>query len=246
MPYDKSLKESLIEEKLKLKDMTLKKKLEYLWEYYKIPFIIIVAILFFIITFTRDYIKNSRPIFLDAAFINVDIVGYDDNTVKNDYIEYAKVDTDKYNLYFDTQFSIKDVEMDQMSIANMEKLAAMYAAQEFDLVVGPDYLMDQYGRSGAHAHIDKIFPKDFIDKLTAAGYELYITEEYDDLDNPKNISKYPAGIYLDNCEYFNTLDGFDAFTSIKNEGNRPVLTVAGCVKNIDNALLFIKMITGIE
>ncbi len=240
-----ALKDEISRETVKLKDMTFKKKVEYIWEYYKIPIIGVIAAIVFICVFIRDYRVNKRPMYLDAVIINSDIAYNESEPLKNDYIKYAGVDTDTYNLSIDTGFLISESSMDQMSVANMQKIMALFAAGSVDVLLGPDSIMDSYGAQSAYMDINSVLPDDLKKQLSDAGYELYYTTVYEEDENGelKPGETYPAGIYLDDSGYLN---GLGAFASQKADGKRPVFAFASCAVNTDNAIKFLRMLTGLD
>lgn len=239
-----ALQDEINRETRKLKDMPPKKKAEYIWEYYKFHIIGGIAAIILITTFVRDWRINRRPVYLDMIVINSDIAYSENNIIKDDYVKYADVDMDAYNLSIDTGFVISDSAMDQMSMANTEKIMALFAAGNIDLLLGPDNLIDEYGAMSAYKNIEDILTPELRKQLEDKGYELYYTTVYDDDESGKPVptEKYLAGVYLDNSDYLNSAY---AFNTQKDAGRRVVLAFAHSVKNTDNAIKMLKMLTGI-
>ncbi|MCR5507341.1 MAG: hypothetical protein K6F34_01505 [Lachnospiraceae bacterium] len=239
-----ALKDEISRETVKLKNMTFRKKVEYIWGYYKIPIILFIAAVIFVVTFIRDWRINKRPVFLSVAVINSDLAYSDNIPMKSDYITYAGVDTDKYNLDFDTGFLISDDPRDQISLMNSQKLIALFAAGSIDVLIGPDDMIGSYGAQGALTDISLILPADLKTRLENAGYEIFYTTEYDEDEagNLKQVGTYPAGVYLDRSEYIN---GLGMFETKKEEGRRPVFAVANCATNPDNAFKLLSMLAGL-
>ncbi|MCR4806897.1 MAG: hypothetical protein K5857_04410 [Lachnospiraceae bacterium] len=241
-----ALKDEIKQENIKLKDMPPKKKAEYIWEYYKIPIILVVAAIIFIVTFARDYRINKRPYYLDAIVINSDIAYSGENYLLNDYIEYAGVDTDTYNIAIDTQLILNEEKLDQITLANGQKIMALFAAGELDVVIGPDSIMNSYAASEAFEDIDGILPDDLKKSLEDAGYEIYYATAYEDDDegNPVPIRTYAAGVYLDKSAYLSSLED-GAFKTVTDSGKRPVFAIATRSARIENSLKLLKMLTGV-
>ena len=241
-----ALQDEINQETRKLKDMPLKKKAEYIWEYYKFHIIGTIAAIVFICVFVRDLRENKKPVFLDMIVMNSDIAYTEDNPLRDDFIKYAGIDTDTYNLSIDTGFVISDSGMDQLSLANSEKLMALFAAGAIDLLLGPDDLIDEYGAMNAYMDMEGILTPEIRAQLEKNGYELYYTTVYEEDENGKLFPEgtYVAGVYMDRSEYLNSLGGIDIFKTQKEAGKRPVLAFAHSIKNMDNALLMLKMLTG--
>ncbi len=240
-----AIKDEIKKESVKLKDMTPKKKAEYIWEYYKIPIIGVIAAIIFIVTFTRDYRINKRPYFLDAIVINSDIAYSADNYLLNDFIKYAHVDTKTYNIAVDTSIYIDEEKFDQMTMANSQKVMALFSAGELDVVMGPDSIMDQYGRMEAFMDIKEVLDDERIKELEDAGFEIYYTTVYEEDENGelKPESTYPAGVYLDGSKYLGSLEG-GVFNTVEQSGKRPVFAITASSQRVDNALKFLSMMTG--
>ena len=242
-----AIKDEIKQESIKLKDMPPKKKAEYIWEYYKIPIIGVIAAIIFIVTFTRDYRINKRPYFLDAIVINSDIAYSADNYLLDDYIKYAGVDTKTYNIAVDTSIYIDEEKYDQMTMANSQKVMALFSAGELDVVMGPDSIMDQYGRMEAFMDLKEVLDDERIKELEDAGFEMYYTTVYeeDDNGNLKPEGTYLAGVYLDSSKYLKSLEG-GVFKTVEESGKRPVFAIAARSQRVENALKFLSMMTGVD
>ena len=241
-----AIKDEIKQESVKLKDMPPKKKAEYIWEYYKIPIIGVIAVIVFIVTFTHDYRKNKRPYFLDAIVINSDIAYSAENYLQEDLIKYADVDTDAYNIAVDTSILIDEEKFDQMTMANSQKVMALFAAGELDVVMGPDSIMDTYGKMGTFMDLTDVLKDDRIRALEDAGYEMYYTTVYEEDDKGEQVpvETYLAGVYLDKSKYLESLEE-GAFRTAADSGKRPVFAITAMSSRVDNSLKFLSMLTGI-
>ncbi len=242
-----ALKDEIRQENIKLKDMAFRKKAAYIWDYYKIHIIVTIAVIIFIITFVHDYRINKRPLYLDAIIINSDVAYSADNYFKDDYIRYSGVDTDTYNLAIDTGIIISEDSYDQMTTANIQKVMAMYAAGDLDVVIAPDTITDEYGAIGAHMDLSGVLTDDLKEELEKKGCEPYYTTVYEEDENGehKPVEEYLAGVYLDRSEYLNTLGGTGAFTTQLQSGKRPVFTITATSQRTDHAIEFLKMLAGL-
>ena len=242
-----ALKDEISKETVKIKDMPFKKKVEYIWEYYKFHIIGTIAGIVLICVFIHDWQENRKPVYIDAAVINSDIAYYDDNPIRDDFIKYAQIDTSVYNLQIDTGFIISTDQNDSMSLVNTEKLMALFAAGDLDIVMGPDDIIDNFGGLNAYMDLTEVLTPELKKELEDNGYEMYYTTVYEEDDNGTQVptETYLAGVYLDGSEYLKTVGGAGAFTTQIEAGRRPVFTLAHSAKNIDNALQFLRMLTGI-
>ena len=87
--------------------------------------------------------------------------------------------------------------------------------------------------------------------LSDNGYEFYYTAlKNTSVDNNGNSIEekgepFIAGIYLDNSDYLSKLGGYGAYSSQLKSGKRVIFTIAETAVNIDNAVMFLNMITGV-
>ena len=242
-----AIKDEIRKENIKIKDMPLKKKISYIRDYYKFPIIGGIAALIFLVTFVRDYRQNNRPKYLDAILINSDLAYSYDESLKEDFIKYAGVDTETYNLVIDSSITISEDSYDQMTMANMQKVVAMYTAGELDVVIGPEPIMDEYGAMGAHMDLSGILTDELKKKLADKGYDIFYTTEYEEDENgeTKAIGTYPAGVYIGSSEYLAGLGSSGAYAAQIEAGKKPVFTITATCTRTDNALQLLYMITGI-
>ena len=242
-----ALKDEIKQENIKIKDMPLKKKAKYIWDYYKFPILGVLVGLFLLGTFIRDYRINSRPIYLDAILINSDLAYSPEDGLKEDFIRYASVDTDTYNLMIDSSIIIDKENYDQMSVANAQKVLAMYTAGDMDVIIGPESIIDEYGAMGAHMDLEGIMSDELKKDLETKGFSLYYTTEYEEDENGETtpIGTYPAGIYLENSDYLKGLGERGAYATLTESGQKPVFTITATSKRSDNALQLLKMIAGL-
>ena len=241
-----AIKDEIRKENLKLKDMPFKKKVSYIWDYYKFPIIGLIAASIFLCTFIKDYRQNRRPVYLDAILINSDLAYGYDNPLTDDYIEYAGVDTEAYNLTIDSSIVITENSYDQMTMANVQKVFAMYSAGELDVVIAPEPTADEYGAIGAHMDLTGLLTDEFKKELEDKGFGIYYTTEYEEDENgaQKPVGTYPAGIYINNSEYLKRLGNGGAYATQIAAGRKPVFTITATSTRTDNALKLLRMITG--
>ncbi len=242
------LRDEISSETQKLKNMTLKNRAGYIWDYYRFHIAGIIAAVIFICVFVHDFRQGRRPVFLEMVVINSDLAYYNEDPISNDYIGYADVDTDAYNLRIDTGFVMSGDQSDRMTAINNEKLMAMFATGSVDAMLGPDSVINGYGAMNAFMDLTDVMPDELRKQLTDRGYELYYTTVYEEDGDGKMIPSGTAlaGVYLDGSEYLDGLGDAGAFATQKAAGNRIVFAVTDCASNINNAFLMLKMLTGIQ
>lgn len=128
----KGVADEIRQQKLKAKDMSLKGKLDYYWYYYKIPFFAVVGVLLLLFFIIRDVVTikdyNFYALMLNSSNLNGTAIG-------ESFAEYASLDTEKYDCYIDTDFTVSLQESSQYDMASYMKLIAQSATSDFDAMV---------------------------------------------------------------------------------------------------------------
>jgi hypothetical protein len=212
-------------EKEKLRDMPLKKKLSYLWDYYRyhaLLFIVIAAFIYYAIySFTKPKIETK----LYTAIIN--------NTVEpeiwDEYVEriseHLDLDTVTENAILNYKFYYNgDAEYE----VNMRQAFTVYlAASEIDVIIAPMSEFSDYVDNGFFTPLSDQLPTDLYSSLTD---RFYLSETE---DNPK-VSAY--GLYLEDTKLYKE-------HSLSSDDDDPVLI--GIVTNsphMQNSVEFIRYI----
>lgn len=229
-----ALQDEIKQEHKKVKDMTLKGKIKYFWDYYKIHTIVGILVIIGIAVFIRDFISSNRPMYLDAIMVNT-ILDYEDpKGIDDDFAEYANVDRDTYNLSIDTSVSISMEFNDEMSMAAAQKIMALFQAKSIDVLVGPEEIIDYYAVSDAYDSIYKYLSKEQISLLEENGYPIY----YGVCEGVV----VPAGFYIGASEYLQNKSEFGTFMEDAN----PVFAITFCDANPQATIEFLSMLTGVN
>ncbi|NLL73040.1 MAG: hypothetical protein GX237_05885 [Clostridiales bacterium] len=180
-----------LSEKEKLKDMPIKKRFAYLWEYYKIHALIIVAVIGFSVYIIHEIRTPKADIDLYAAIINNPI----ETEVWDDYeariMEYLELDPVKSKIFFNDMFVYNSTPDYEMSAR--QAFVAYVTTANIDLVIAPQSEFSNYVINNFLTPLSDQLPTDLYGALTNNFY-LATTE-----DNPK-VSAY--GIYVDDTKLF--------------------------------------------
>lgn len=169
-PYeDKTLKDTLLEEKKKLKDMTFKNKIWYIWEYYKIPIISVIVIVSLAVSIGTAVFNNRFETALSCIILNSqpdsqqDLVSeYFDQGFRQfiNLPEDVKIDVDhSMSLSFD------ESEMNEFTYAEMAKLSAMISSKELDVMIAKEDSIDHFGQMGGFCDLKELLPPDVYDSV---------------------------------------------------------------------------------
>lgn len=176
--------EKLKAELNKLKGMTFKEKLDYIWEYYRIQIIIAVCVIALILSILNAFIFNpQKSIHTGMAFygpfISQEILDNIELTMTTDLVS----ENENSKVYV-TNFVMDEADM-SYSYISVQKFVAMCSAQEIDIVISPK---DQFIQNANRDY--------FVDLSTVEGIgfpldEMLYTNMEDDPD-----TLYPFGIPL--------------------------------------------------
>lgn len=124
---------------------TWQKKIEYIWEYYKIH--IITIVFFAILGFSYIYSVITEPqVLLNGIFLNA--VSHDSvEELKQNYIQENSVDTKKYDIVFDSgwKYSLEAVGEDALNNNYTNQIITVRTvAGDLDFVIGNCSVMELF------------------------------------------------------------------------------------------------------
>lgn len=230
------------EQTIKLKDMDNKQRFDYIMEYYKWYILGFIAAVACLISLTTEIIKNTRPVYLFAEFINCNLAFDDSSTIKEDFINKYNIDINKTPVTFDYNTTIKSDSFDaSANYSTQVRVLAEYSAKELDIVCAPESLLTNEINAGAYGNLEEILPDGMLDELIDKGYELWEYTEEGDEGRGEPSKTYYGGFYIDNCKYMNE-QGIAGVYSATDSNDRPVLTISCTTQNPEHCIEFIKMI----
>lgn len=218
-------------EKKKLKNMSMKEKLQYIWDYYRIPILVISLGMIMAIFIIKDVISNNRPTHLYACMLNSNYSYDNDTELINEYINYADIDTQAEQLILDFSMQIHLDDADQMSLAYQQKIMALFAADELDVLVGDEQIVKSYAEADGFANLEEFLPDDLKSELAEKGYSYY---HYTSEDG----GSVPIGLYMDSCKRLQE----DGTMGTYPEDSRPIFTIAWNTPHPENSIEFLRFL----
>lgn len=169
MSSQSSLYGEIREQHKKMKDMSPKGRLEYFWYYYKIHTFVVIGVLLLAGTFIYQLATNKESA-LYAVLISSDTYVTDEQTWDADFAEYAGIDTEEYNVIFDTSFIFSSNGFTDYTMSSMEKLVAMASAGMIDVVVADTATFEKLARSEFYLDLESALPKETLDRFQDCFY----------------------------------------------------------------------------
>lgn len=196
MSSQSSMYGEIREQHQKMKDMSLKGKLEYFWYYYKIHTFVVIAVAALIGTFVYQLVTSKDAAFY-AVLISSDSLITDNQNWDIDFAEYAGIDTDEYNVIFDTSFIFSSNGFTDYSMSSMEKLVAMASANMIDIVVADTATFEKLARSEFYTDLTTVLPPETLEKFKdclyytdAAAFDTGDDDTFQSLDELPNPDEY--------------------------------------------------------
>ena len=133
-----------------LKQLHGKAKLQYLWDYYKLPFIIICIVLYILVYNIHGQLVKKTTV-LSIAFINVNMSESLSQHLTSDFLDFEHLSAKKNKICTYDNLLIQensDSENLEYAYASSTRLLAAIDAQKIDLVFMNREAMEQLNKKG--------------------------------------------------------------------------------------------------
>lgn len=148
----------------------IRKKAEYLWEYYHTLFFAVVICVALIGGVATSVYKNMKyqSVFYCTLINNV-LNDEQKNALLSDFSDYYELDEESEKMTFDDSFII---DYDENSIYqentyySTEKLTALIASRSIDCILTNEAVGKPYAETGAFFDLNEILPEDMKDSLS--------------------------------------------------------------------------------
>lgn len=226
-----AVSDDIRKEKEKAKDMSFKGKLSYFWYYYKVHTIVAIVIIVFLCALIKD-ISSSKDYAFYATYFNAEQTFSAEEQMEA-FAAYADLDTEKYNVYLDSDMYYGASDMSETSLAASQKFTAMIYSGDVDVVVADESTFTNYALNETFFDLREVLPEDLLEKykdrlfyidgntieiynsdetyLATGDHDAYydlITESLENTTDPSIMENpIPVGIYV---------------------GDTPVISDAGC------------------
>lgn len=148
----------------KLKQMNLRQKIGYIWDYYKsYLFLLILAAL--VIFYIADALhQRSREIVLQGFFSNDDNNLFDAKVIEEDFGKYLTLGP-KQRVVFDDSLYVELDSDSEYVVASQGKISGYIAAKELDFIVTTPELVQHYSTHIPLMDLEVFFPNDLLKSI---------------------------------------------------------------------------------
>lgn len=145
----------------KMKGKSFKEKLQYFWEYYKLPTIVIVFALILVISLIKTAI-NNRDVAFEAVMVNCI-----DTPDPVQFEEILGIDQKKEAVVYDNSFSMlaDPASYNESFYTSAQKLVAVVAAAQVDVMISDKELSESYFNSEFFADLRNYFTEEELLKM---------------------------------------------------------------------------------
>lgn len=204
-------------EKEKLKNMNMKEKLNYLWEYYRFHALGVILAIVAIIYVVYQVITPSINTQFYAAIIDSSVPTEVVDQYASDFSDYLEFNPKLEDVQINDTFYLSGSGNYNLQAA----LTAYIAAREVDVIIAPESLFSNYTMNDYFTKLSEALPTDIYSSMTD---RFYISE------TTENSDKNAYGIYLNDS---------DLFEGITYDGEPYVLGILTNYPHSENTIEFI-------
>ncbi|MCC8013848.1 MAG: hypothetical protein LIO87_01525 [Eubacterium sp.] len=184
-------------------DLTFKKKIEHIWEYYKVPILGTILVIFILGSWIYNAkFKPHKELFSGVAMLNYKLPeekGYTDPLYDAINSELGLTDT---NYEVKVEYFYDDPNEPDMLSTMLEKFAAMLLAGDVNIMIMDKDSMEEYAYEDYLLNLALVYSLDDLEKMEEEGLVLSTSSELDPI-------KHYYAISLKNSTMLKDLPGFD-------------------------------------
>ena len=209
------------EEISKLKQLTFRKKLEYIWDYYK-PLLAGIIGIVILVCVVVQIVRGSQMVTeLSVALVNSQDMGEGSEALKREFTAYSGLNGKNQEVELDSSYVINLNGGDQMTAGSQAKLMAVISAEALDVTVMPENIYVNYLNAGMYQDLAQALGEEFLE----ANRQICVTGNQEDGGGEKVY-----GLRLLGNEKLESLYGTEPV----------VLSIVANTKNTKNAAKFVQ------
>lgn len=149
----------------KLKQMSIKQKLGYLWDYYRTYLYILILVVLAIFYIADVLHQRSREIVLQGFFTNDDYNFFDADAITNDFSQYLNLEP-KQRVVFDDSLYVELDSNSEYVVASQGKISGYIAAKELDFIVTTSELVQHYSTHIPLMDLELFIPNKLLNSIS--------------------------------------------------------------------------------
>lgn len=242
------------EERERMKQQPLKKRLAYFWDYHKVPILITLVVVFMGASLLHS-IFSKKDIALWVALIDCNSNEATTGAYKEELMNLMGLDPATQEIYLDNSFVLTG--LDTMEGSNAETLSLRIMAGEIDAFVAPEDVFNRYVQNGIFRDLREILTQEqltyfadsfyYVDYAVIESGAIYTqdfaqTQFVDNADHtsPDGMEKpIPVGIYVTGTEEFQGHYYFKKDQTV-------VIGIPYYSQNVDRTMIFLNNMIGRE
>lgn len=178
------MKKDFHEELAKLKPMSFSDKLSYIWEYYKVHIIVIVALIAFIVSISKVIYRNAKyESIFHCAVVNNMFNSAEESYIIGGFGDYIDIDKEHETLTFDSSYYFfwDNSSYSDTNYTSRLKVAAALGAKTLDAFIADSTYVDSATPEGQFLDLSVLLPADLYE--TVKPY-LYYSKDADGNEHP--------------------------------------------------------------
>lgn len=148
----------------KFEDLSLKQKVEHIWEYYKPVIFGIVAAIAVIVYIIVKIVTPEPDIIMNAVLINANTMEAPEEDTFVRYLQEYGYDTETETISVNASMYLDRENASQSSAASFQALVAMTMVGEIDLLLGDNTAIDMLGSGSGLMELEDILPPETLEK----------------------------------------------------------------------------------
>ena len=216
--------------------MDRRQKLQYIWDYYKIPIIAVLVLILAVTSIVRDRMSRKETVLYIAMLDSNASFVMESNLLDDFTATLEGFDADREQMEINADYDASGTS--RPGFVFIEKTVADYSAGIIDATIAPKAAIEQYAEHQAYGDLSEILPKELYDRLRSEGYEL-IEHTYEDPATGKRY-EYPAAVNISDSSAIKA-----GFTDV--DGNKRDYYDEDCyyaispdTENMDNCVAFLE------
>lgn len=180
-----------------MKQGNWRKKLEYFWMYYKIPFLAVLGVCVVIIYFGYAKITEKEYAF-NAILLDIH-TNAQEEMLEEEFADYAGIDTEEYDVLISTSLLFSDSSSGNYAMTSLARLYTQIGTEELDVCMMLENDFTEYAGADAFMDLREVFTEEELEQFP----NLYVDEEGRVL-----------GVYNEGLDKIQEIGGYSDETSV--------------------------------